>query len=82
MDERKSEKKKLFPLAVNRARVNYHSSGERDAQKRSGARGGTKKDKRDREQRIGKEGGTNERQGGGEGGIRPISLMASQRHRS
>lgn len=35
MDERKSEKKKLFPLAVNRARVNYHSSGERDAQKRS-----------------------------------------------
>lgn len=35
MDERKSEKKKLFPLVVNRARVNYHSSGERDAQKRN-----------------------------------------------
>lgn len=28
-------KKKLFPPAVNRARVNYHSSGERDAQKRN-----------------------------------------------
>lgn len=33
--KRKDGKKKLFPPAVNRARVNYHSSGERDAQKRN-----------------------------------------------
>lgn len=33
--KRRDGKKKLFPPAVNRARVNYHSSGERDAQKRN-----------------------------------------------
>lgn len=70
--KRKGGKKKLFPPAVNRARVNYHSSGERDAQKRN-ARAVARK-------RTKGSGGGMERVER-EGGIRPISLIASQRHR-
>lgn len=52
MDERRDGKKKLFQPAVNRARVNYHSSSERDAQKRNARGGSAKKDKRDRKRRM------------------------------
>jgi len=47
-DERveRTGRKSFFPATANRARVNYHSSGERDAQKRN-VRGAAQKDKRD-----------------------------------